>query len=331
MKQWTLTGPRAMELRDVPAPEPARGEIAIRIEVSAVSAGSELHAFRSGPTDFMRSPGYLAVGVVTATGPEARTFDIGDRVFAVAPHGHAAVVPEHRAVRVPDGVASDQAALAYLGTLGLYCLHAGSYQAGENVAVVGLGVVGVCTALVASLCGARVHALDVDEHRLRLTAGIGLAARDARDPGLADRIAAASPDGIDLVVETSGAWEGLDTAARVCRKGSRISVLGVYRDLPRSRTGTALHERLFTFPARFHYEGIRIIGCANHPWDDGPHDTGTWSVQRALHYLLECMAQGRLDLNPVITDRLRPDELAALYQRLDSGDRTILGAVVDWS
>ncbi|MFI0425033.1 hypothetical protein [Spongiactinospora sp. 9N601] len=50
--------------------------------------------------------------------------------------------------------------LTFLTSLGLLCLHAGTYQPGENVAVVGLGGVGVCAALVAALYGTRVHAVD---------------------------------------------------------------------------------------------------------------------------------------------------------------------------
>ncbi|MFI0425034.1 zinc-binding dehydrogenase [Spongiactinospora sp. 9N601] len=66
-----------------------------------------------------------------------------------------------------------------------------------------------------------------NETRLSLAAALGLLTWDARSPTLEDEIRAHSPGGVDLVVETSGAWGGLDTAARLCRTGGRVSVLGV--------------------------------------------------------------------------------------------------------
>ncbi|PZF81975.1 hypothetical protein C1I92_18770 [Jiangella anatolica] len=331
MRRWTITGERRLELHEAATPRPAAGEVLVGIELTAVSAGSELHAYRSGPTGFMDDPGYLAAGRVLETGAGVTTLRRGDRVFAAAPHGDAAIVPAHRVVPVPDEAPFDDAVLCYLASLGLYCLHAGEYAAGENVAVVGLGVVGLCAALVATACGARVHAVDADDDRLRFAAGLGLSTWDGRDPELSAGVLRASPEGIDLVVETSGSWRGLDTAARMCRRGSRISVLGVYRDLPDAQTGAALHRQLLSYPAKFHYDGIRIVGCANHPWRDA-HDTGDgWSVQRALRYLLERVARRRLALAPVVTDRIAPGDLPELYARLDDGDRSVVGVLIDWT
>ncbi|TDD96431.1 zinc-dependent alcohol dehydrogenase [Actinomadura rubrisoli] len=329
-RRWVLTAPRQMELQTFAAPEPAPDEVTVRTEISAVSAGSELHAYRTGPSAFMESPGYLTVGTITAKGSQAQSLQLGDRVFVPAPHGGLTTMPAHRAVPVPPELPSEEAVLTYLASLGLYCLHAGTYQAGENVAVIGLGVVGVCAALVAALAGARVHAVDTDDARLGLAAELGLHTWNARPADLQDEILSASPQGIDLVVETSGVWAGLDTAARLCRSGSRICVLGVYRDPPSRETGTALHERLLSFPARFHYENLRLIGCANHPWEGPGSQITRWSVQRALHYLMECQVDERLALSPVITHRIPPEGLPDLYHRLDTGDRSILAAVIHW-
>lgn len=332
MRRWTITGERRLELRETETPRPATGEVLVGVELTAVSAGSELHAYRSGPSGFMDEPGYLAAGRVLETGAGVASVRPGDRVFAAAPHGDAAIVPAHRVVPVPDEVPFDEAVLCYLASLGLYCLHAGEYAAGENVAVVGLGVVGLCAALVATACGARTHAIDADDHRLRFAAGLGLPTWDGRDPALAGDVRRVSPEGVDLVVETSGSWRGLDTAARVCRRGSRIAVLGVYRDLPDARTGAALHRQLLSFPARFHYDGIRVVGCANHPWRDADDvEAGGWSVQRSVRYLLESVARGRLSLAPVVTDRIAPGDLPGLYGRLNDGDRSVVGVLVDWT
>ena len=66
---------------------------------------------------------------------------------------------------VPAGIPSEQAVCSYLATLGLHALRRIGFQPGENVVVMGLGVVGMAAALVASACGARVIAVDPDPSR----------------------------------------------------------------------------------------------------------------------------------------------------------------------
>jgi threonine dehydrogenase-like Zn-dependent dehydrogenase len=71
-------------------------------------------------------------------------------------------------VPVPAGVDAEQASLAYLTHLGVAALRRVNYQAGEDVAVVGLGVIGLCTVAVAKAMGARVVAVANDDQRAGL-------------------------------------------------------------------------------------------------------------------------------------------------------------------
>lgn len=330
MQRWDLDAPRSLVLRTLPDPEPRASEVVVEIACTAVSPGTELHAFRSGPTDMMVSPGYLAAGTVRSVGTEVVDLRRGDRVRLAAPHGSVAVVEAASVTVLPDGVDFAQACLTHLAGLGHYCLHAGDYRAGVDVAVVGLGLVGMCTAAVATLVGARVHALDVAPQRLALAAELGLAGYDARDPQVRERVQAAALGGIDVVVDTSGSWAGLLTATRVARKGTRISVLGVNRRPPDPQVGAELFDELLSFPSRFHYEGLRITGCGFHPRAH-IEPSAEWTAERCYRYLLDMMAAGRLDLAGLITDRIPPADLGTVMQELDQGHLGRLGIVVDWA
>ena len=106
-----LCEPGLGEIRPVPVPEPALGEVLIRTEQSGVSRGTETLVFRGGvpPSEYdtMRAPfqegdfpgpvkyGYLSVGVVEDGPPELR----GRRVFCLYPHQTAYVVPAHAVAR----------------------------------------------------------------------------------------------------------------------------------------------------------------------------------------------------------------------------------------
>lgn len=329
MELWELTAPRELRLRSQPDPEPGPGQLMVEVAITAVSPGTELHAYRTGPSDMMTAPGYLAAGVVRSVGAGLEGAEIGRRVVLSAPHGSVAVVDAATATEIPDGVPFETACLTHLAGLGHACLHAGGYRAGDDVAVVGAGLVGMCTALVAELSGARVHILDILEERLDLPRSLGLFAHRADRDDLAEDFEATSAAGPAVVVDTSGSWSGLHSATVISRKGTRICVLGVNRRPPSAGEGEALFEELLSFPARFHYEGLHFIGCAGHPRGE-PASDDDWTLGRCRTYLLEAMAQGRLDLSPLISDRVSPGDLSDVMEAMDGGDGRALGVVIDW-
>lgn len=56
-----------------------------------------------------------------------------------------------------------------------------------------------------------------------------------------------------------------------------------------------------------------------------------WTRPRILLLLLDQIAAGRVVLDPMITHRIRPDQLADIYARLDRGDTSISDVIVDWT
>lgn len=329
MHLWELTAPHEMRLGSHPDPDPGPGQVLVEVACTAVSPGTELHAYRSGPSAMMTAPGYLAAGFIRSVGSGVEGSEVGRRVVLSAPHGSMAVADAATATEIPDGVPFETACLTHLAGLGHACLHAGGYRAGDDVAIVGAGLVGMCTALVAELSGARVHVLDIDEGRLDLPRRLGLLAHRADRDDLAERFADVSAAGPAMVVDTSGSWSGLHSATRISRRGTRICVLGVNRQPPPADVGASLFEELLAFPARFHYEGLHFIGCSGHPRGE-PTSVDEWTQGRGRTYLLEAMASGRLDLGELITDRVAPDELASVMEAMDRGDLRSLGVILDW-
>ncbi|MEX1005660.1 MAG: zinc-binding alcohol dehydrogenase [Acidimicrobiia bacterium] len=329
MEIWELVGPRALEMRSRPDPEPEEGDVVVDIACTAVSPGTELFAYRSGPTSMMVAPGYLAAGTVRTVGASVDAGLVGRGVLLSAPHGSVARVDAAGVTLIPDGVDFEGAVFTHLAGLGHSCLHSGDYRAGDDVAVVGAGLVGMSTALVAEMVGARVHVIDIDPVRLELPARLGFEVYDAGSDDVGDAIRSASVAGPAIVVDTSGSWAGFDTAVRIARKRSRVCVLGVNRVLPTAETGRAVFDELLTFPARFHYEGLRIIGCAGHQ-RDGDLSRDDWTLGRCRSYLLETMAQGRLDLTPLVTERVSPGDLPRIMERFDAADERPFGVVIDW-
>src|SRR3954451_23733051 len=110
-------GPEAMELVDVPVPQPQAKEAVIKLQASGVNFIDVY--FREGrykaPLPFIL--GQEAAGVVTALGPEAYGFAVGDRVAYCGVQGsyaEFAAVPVDRLVKIPEDISEREAAAAML-------------------------------------------------------------------------------------------------------------------------------------------------------------------------------------------------------------------------
>src|SRR5258708_10297682 len=83
-------GPEVLELRDVPVPEPSRGEVRVRIRATAVNRADLLQRLGMYPAPLGSSPdipGLEVAGEVDAVGDAVFEFERGDRVFAVVGGG----------------------------------------------------------------------------------------------------------------------------------------------------------------------------------------------------------------------------------------------------
>lgn len=338
MKHYYITGQEEITAIDEPVPEPGPGEVQVEITHTAISPGSNVYAFRHAFTGIPTGPQqdnrqecvYMGSGVVTRLGEGVTGLAIGDEV-ALSGNGHAeyAVLPANRVYKLPSGVAPRDASLSYLAGWAVSALHLGRYQAAENVVVVGLGLVGASAALVADMAGARVVGIDVDPARLAFgeSLGLGLVAAPG-DERIRDFI---GERGVDLILETSGVWAGFRTAFELARDYSRIALMGIYRDLPTAETAVGLHQLLYSFPSKLHYQKIEIIGCGYDPETALPGANYTFTRDSNYTYLLEQIDRGKLPIGNLVTNLFAPDEIEAVFRRFVAGDKSMVGAVFDWT
>ncbi|MDQ2091626.1 NADPH:quinone reductase [Marimonas arenosa] len=227
---YTTFGPAAdvLKLRDMPTPNPAAGEVLVRLHRSGVNP-SDVKA-RAGSRPGVTEPPYPLIiphsdgaGVVEAVGTGVDDTRIGQSVWIwngqwQRPHGTAAshiVLPADQAVPLPDGVSFDTGA-----TLGIPALTAaqtvfgGGSVAGQTLLISGGGgSVGHLAIQLAVWGGARVIA----------TVGSGRSGDDARAAGAAHVLDYGS-DALarDILDVTAGA--GIDRAVE-CEFGANIELL----------------------------------------------------------------------------------------------------------
>jgi len=172
-------GPEAMELGELPIPQPKANEAVVKLAASGVNFIDVY--FREGR---YKAPlplilGQEGAGVVTAVGADANSVKVGERVAWTAVHGsyaEYAAVPVDRLVPIPQGVTDQQAAATMLQGMTAHYLSHATYplKQGETALVhAAAGGVGLLLVQMAHNIGARVIATVSTDEKAELARGAG--------------------------------------------------------------------------------------------------------------------------------------------------------------
>ena len=239
-------GPEVMQLADVPVPDPADGEVLIRVDTAGIN-WADTHARENeyiARYELPLVPGGEVVGVVERGAGEIRE---GQRVVAMTGTGAYAEYATARAETtfpLPEGVGDDQALALLIQGLTAWHLYktCGRVQRGESVVVIsGAGGVGsLAVQLGKPLADAgRIIATASSEEKRRLTMQLGAdAATDTDADGLTERLIEANGgEKVDVVFEMSGG-EVFEACRKALANLGRLVVYGIAsRDQNTVRTG----------------------------------------------------------------------------------------------
>ncbi|WP_405945107.1 medium chain dehydrogenase/reductase family protein [Streptomyces sp. NBC_00932] len=234
--------PEGLEVRTRPAPAPGPGEALLEMEATGVSFAEQ--QMRRGKyydqPAYPFVPGYDVVGTVVGAGPGVDSGLVGNRFAALLKTGGWAdrlLVRAADLVPVPAGVDPAEAeTLVVNGITAWQMLHrAARVRAGQTVLVHGAnGGVGSTLVQLALLAGAQVIGTASPRHHEALRAR-GAVPVDYRAPGLADRLRAAAPHGVDAVFDHVGG-DGVVDSFRLLAPGGTLVSYGTAatRDTPGS-------------------------------------------------------------------------------------------------
>jgi predicted dehydrogenase len=340
-----------LELVEVPDPAPGPGMVSVRVDSSIISAGTEratLEVARSGLVakararpdqakqviervrrEGLRSTielvrrrleelgplGYSAAGTVIEAGAETRELRPGDRVAigggGFANHAEVDVVPSLLCARIPDGVASEDAAFATLGAIAINGFRRSDADLGSSVAVVGLGLIGQLAVRVALAAGCRVLAVDLDERAVELAgkAGADAVARDALDGahhGRADAV---------LVCASSPDPDPLELAISLAADRAAVVVVG---DVPIEAPRARLYEKELDLRLARSYGPGRYDPDYELHGLDYPRGLVRWSEQRNMAAFLDLVSSGKLSPAELVTHRFAIADAERAFDALTS-------------
>ncbi|MEM7468274.1 MAG: bi-domain-containing oxidoreductase [Pseudomonadota bacterium] len=350
-------------LEDVPVPHCVPGSLLIRTRKTLVSAGTErmLVDFGKGnllqkaqqqpdkvrqvlekvktdgviPTvDAVRNKldtplplGYCNVGTVAESG--VSEFAVGDRVASNGKHAEYVLVPQNLCVKIPNTVDDESAAFTVIGAIALQGIRLIRPTLGETVVVTGLGLIGLVAVQLLRAHGCRVLGIDMDPEKLAVAGQLGAETvniSDGQDPlAIAEQFSRGR--GVDAVLITASTKSNtpIHQAATMCRKRGRIVLVGVV-GMEMSRAD--FYEKEISFQVSCSYGPGRYDPDYEEKGQDYPYPYVRWTEQRNFEAILDMMADGRLDMQPLISHRYRLDQATEAYELISAGKP--LGVVLDY-
>jgi L-iditol 2-dehydrogenase len=338
MRQAVMTAPGRIELRDVPVPEPAAGQVLLRMKRIGV-CGSDIHVFH-GKHALTRYPvvqGHEVSGVVERTGPGVNGLAPGDPVTlqpqvacgTCYPCTHGAyhicdalkvmgfqttgaaselfAVEAAKVLKLPDGMSFEHGAMMEPLAVALHALGRGGGAAGKKILVLGAGPIGNLVAQAARGTGAAaVMITDLSDYRLELAGRCGIEAR--ANPAKVELHRAVREHlgdaRADLILECVGVQKTIEQAVEVARKGTDIVVVGVFGERPVVDLGTVQDREL------------RLTGTLMYQEPD-------W--RRAIG-LVE---QRKVSLEPLVTHHFPLAEYLAAYRYIDANRERAMKVMID--
>ncbi|MCY7401435.1 MAG: NADP-dependent oxidoreductase [Nocardioides sp.] len=290
-------GPEVLQVVDVDDALPREGEVAIEVRAAGVNPAdlkSYDGTFGTDPAALPKRLGSEVSGVVTEVGPGVSGWSVEDEVIAYRVAGGYAerlVAAVDDVFGKPSALSFEQAAgLMLVGVTAAHLLEATGVRPGDTVLLHGAsGGVGTMAVQLLVARGARVLGT-ASPSRHDSVRALG-AEPVGYGPGLADRVRALAPDGVDVALDTVGTDEAVDVSIELVADRSRVATIAAFARAP------AL--------------GIRLLG-------GGPGaDPGTQVRQAARSQLLHLVAVGRLvvELDRAFT----LDDVRAAHEHVAAG------------
>lgn len=331
MRAVTFHGPGDIRYGEVPVSRPGPGEVLVRVEV-ALTCSTDVKTFRRGhPVMIQEIPtvfGHEFAGEVAAVGEGVEQFRVGQRVAAAnsvpcftceycrrgrenlcerllflngafaqyvrvpAPLAAVNLLP------LPDDLPARQAALLEPLACVLHGMDRANVRAGDTVAILGTGPIGLLLLQAARLRGARCIA--VGRGALRLSRAYACGAEVVVDLGATpDPVAAIrerTPGGLgpDIVIEAVGRPEAWEQAAAAVRRGGTAVFFG----------GCAPGSEIRLETRRLHYEELTLLGVFHH-------------TPAHVRQALDLLAGRTLILDPLISHEMSLKDLEAALTAME--------------
>jgi threonine dehydrogenase-like Zn-dependent dehydrogenase len=310
-----IAGPQRTEVEHLSLPEPAAGEVRLRLEGCGV-CGSNLPLWEGRPWFHYPtppgSPGHEGWGVVDLVGEGVTNLTPGDRVAALSYKAYAEydIASADAVVPLPENLAGRFFPGEPLGCA-VNIFRRSDIQAGQTVVIIGIGFLGAILTRLASRAGARVIAISRRPFAVDLAREMGAHIAiplDDHQKIVAHVHQATGGEGAERVIEAVGAQWPLDLATDLTRVRGRLVIAGYHQDGPRQ-----VNMQLWN------WRGLDVINA---------HERDPAAYVEGIRGAVEAVSTGVLNPSRLYTHTFQLDQLDRAFDIMHKRPDGFLKALV---
>jgi predicted dehydrogenase len=274
--------------------------------------------------------GYSSAGIVIDKGRNVDHININDRVACggYAYHAEVVCIPKNLVVKIPEGVGFEEAAFTTLGCIALQGVRRARIEVGDVVVVIGLGLVGQLTAQILNAAGCEGIGIDLNEDRVKLAEELGLhkgiAAEEDVVKSILDYTNRVGADAVIICAATSSN-QPVNQAMEMARKKGKIIIVG---DVGMNLQRHPFYEKELDFLISTSYGPGRYDYLYEEKGIDYPIGYVRWTENRNMQEFLRLVAEGKVDVNSLITHKFPIEEARKAYNVIMGPKENSLGVLL---
>jgi 2-desacetyl-2-hydroxyethyl bacteriochlorophyllide A dehydrogenase len=329
-RQLWFIEPGKIEIREHEVSPLAENEVLVRTKVSGISAGTEMLVYRGQlphdmPLDasikafedmdgsYPLPYGYACVGIIEEAGSALDKSIKGKKVFAFQPHASHFVCKLEQLIFLPEEISEEAGTFLANMETAVNFLIDGAVQKQENVAIIGIGIVGqLLNALLNQLPVNGITAIETIKARRELAEKEELTSSFASDSKeLLD-----FEEGFDLIFELSGNPAALNLAIQLSRFAGRIIVGSWYGN----------KSVQLNLGGAFHRNRLKII--SSQVSTISPEHALEWTKEKRLKKALDLISEQKVE--KYITHRFPLTQADKAYHLLDKEADKVLQVILTY-
>lgn len=307
-------------------------EVVIKNESSIISAGTELarlYGLDKGMS-FPFRPGYGCIGRIIAKGEGVTDFAIGDRVFFAGKHAsvqrfkHGSSHQWEYLFPVPEDIDPMEASIACMINIAMSAPNVTDIRLNDTVAVFGLGMVGILSALIYKLRGAKVIAVDPVKERCDLARelGLDLIVDCPADKQLEAIHTLTNGKGVKVAVDAVGHSAVVCNCIKAAADFGQVLLLGS----PRSSVVSDITEVLWDI----HEKGLSVKGAHMFNCPVNEQRGGSFDVSWIFATAFDLIKNKKIEASKLISHIIKPEQADEAYKGLENNKTEYTCVVFDW-